>query len=259
MLNYCINKNVACCWQVSDGHWQYRQGVILNTPHVIDYHQTKLRTNFQYNDQHTHAWPALITLNCGYHIRQVIPEFPDLEVIHFTSHASLWSLWMVISSSVKFLPAGSLSPSPVTPLPKTAPLLSALICPGGGSELSSESARIDIVTSRLLNWTWRKINLLTNALPGYFWWNMLLQNVYVSAWASWELFLVLQVCAKRQKAEESRPWFSQTVAITELAPIKDCLWCMFTFCPLFSISACAGRCCTSSLPRHSGDMWPPRS
>lgn len=168
---------------------------------------------------------------------------------------------MVTSSSVNFLPAGSLSP--VTPPQTPAPVLSALICPlplpGGGSELSSESARIDIVTSRLLNWTWSKINLLTNALPGYFWWNMLLQNVCVSAWASWEMFLVLQVCAERQKAKESRPWFSQTQWQSQSWLLSKTV---YGACLLFAHSSqflpVQEGAVLPPLPRHSGDMWPPR-
>lgn len=91
-------------------------------------------------------------------------------MIHLTSHDSLWSPWMAISSPVNFLPAWSFPPA--TSL-ESASVLTALIgnlpLLVGRSELSSESFGIDIVTSRLLNGTWRKINLLTNALPGYFW------------------------------------------------------------------------------------------
>lgn len=92
-------------------------------------------------------------------------------VMHRTSHASLWILWTVTSSSVnlaRWAPLSVLLRQLLLAVTGSAALLPALICDTVLLliQLSSESLRIDMLTSRLINWTRRRINLLTHATNG---------------------------------------------------------------------------------------------
>lgn len=101
----------------------------------------------------------------------IVVSSSSTSIWYLTSQAPLWTLWMAISSSVNILAAGSFS-APL--LFVTASLKGALLLSFSISntllpltclfELSSDKSSTDVVMNRFLNWTWRKISLLSSAL-----------------------------------------------------------------------------------------------
>lgn len=87
--HFCVSTNFYCCH--------------LQPLHSRELAEERIWTSSPplqscCSEQNDNTWSQLITCNYGNQIEHDIAGFHALQAIYLTSHASLWALWMTITS-----------------------------------------------------------------------------------------------------------------------------------------------------------------